>query len=48
MCEHLVDWANEQGGADNICVALAPVPRGGGSGSDESETKPETKPEEDV
>lgn len=25
-CEHLVDWANEQGGADNICVTLAPVP----------------------
>jgi serine/threonine protein phosphatase PrpC len=40
MCEHLVDWANEQGGADNICVALAPVPTGGGPISDESETKP--------
>ena len=25
-CEQLVDWANEQGGADNITVTLAPVP----------------------
>ena len=33
MCEHLVDWANEQGGADNICVALAPAPSGGGPAS---------------
>ena len=29
-CAHLVDWANEQGGADNICVALAPAPGGSG------------------
>jgi serine/threonine protein phosphatase PrpC len=40
-CEHLVDWANEQGGADNICAALAPVPRGGGPTPDESEQQPE-------
>ena len=30
VCERLVDWANEQGGADNICVTLAPVPGAGG------------------
>jgi serine/threonine protein phosphatase PrpC len=39
MCGHLVDWANGQGGADNLCVALAPVPTGGGPSPDESETK---------
>jgi serine/threonine protein phosphatase PrpC len=38
-CEHLVDWANGRGGADNICVALAPVPTGGGLTTDESEMK---------
>jgi serine/threonine protein phosphatase PrpC len=30
VCEQLVSWANEQGGVDNITVALAAVPRGGG------------------
>jgi len=41
-CEHLVDWANEQGGADNISVALAPGP---GGQTDISQT---TESEEDV
>jgi serine/threonine protein phosphatase PrpC len=27
LCERLVSWAVDQGGADNICVALAPLPR---------------------
>jgi PPM family protein phosphatase len=27
QCERLVSWANDQGGNDNITVALAPVPR---------------------
>ena len=26
QCERLVSWANDQGGSDNITVALAPVP----------------------
>jgi serine/threonine protein phosphatase PrpC len=26
LCEQLVTWANDQGGADNICVALTPLP----------------------
>ena len=52
-CEHLVDWANEQGGADNICVALAPAPAAAGpppaSPTDEAPggrvtTGPETAP----
>jgi len=43
-CAHLVDWANEQGGADNICVALAPVP--GGSG--QIPGSPTTESEEDA
>lgn len=31
-CEQLVRWALEQGGHDNITVALAPVPPSGGEG----------------
>ena len=56
--EQLVDWANEQGGADNITVALAPVPTddadGGSAPSEPGEaTQPSdpprpTHPEEDV
>jgi hypothetical protein len=30
QCERLVGWANDQGGNDNITVALAPVPRPAG------------------
>ncbi len=26
LCEQLVTWANNQGGADNICVAMTPLP----------------------
>jgi serine/threonine protein phosphatase PrpC len=47
VCEHLVDWANEQGGADNICVTLAPVPDVGDGSTSEVTTQP-TESEEDV
>jgi serine/threonine protein phosphatase PrpC len=50
VCERLVDWAVDQGGADNICVALAPVPA-----PDGTTARPEGRagadpidPEEDV
>ena len=26
LCEQLVTWANNQGGADNICIAMTPLP----------------------
>ena len=36
VCERLVAWAIEQGGADNICVALAAVPAAAAEGEDAS------------
>jgi serine/threonine protein phosphatase PrpC len=33
QCERLVSWANDQGGNDNITVALAPVRPAAGDGA---------------
>jgi serine/threonine protein phosphatase PrpC len=35
QCERLVSWANDQGGTDNITVALAPLPAAAGDGADD-------------
>lgn len=32
LCERLVSWAIDQGGVDNICVALTPLPAQSGGG----------------
>jgi serine/threonine protein phosphatase PrpC len=31
VCQRLVSWAVDQGGSDNICVALTPLPAAGGN-----------------
>jgi serine/threonine protein phosphatase PrpC len=36
-CEELVSWAIDQGGSDNICVAIAPVPPGEAQSKQEDE-----------
>jgi serine/threonine protein phosphatase PrpC len=40
LCERLVSWAVDQGGVDNICVALAPLPAA--SATEREATGPET------
>ncbi|HKY66933.1 MAG TPA: hypothetical protein VJM49_11205, partial [Acidimicrobiales bacterium] len=52
VCERLVTWAIDQGGADNICVALAPVPGADGAPvvplDAGAATDTPTEPEEDT
>jgi serine/threonine protein phosphatase PrpC len=49
LCERLVSWAVDQGGVDNICVALAPLPAASATApqaTDPETTDPEaTEPE---
>jgi serine/threonine protein phosphatase PrpC len=52
-CERWVSWAIDQGGADNICVALAPVPAADGESVAPSRpaggpSDPSNEPEEDA
>jgi serine/threonine protein phosphatase PrpC len=37
LCERLVSWAIDQGGADNICVAMTPLPTGSTDVADPTE-----------
>jgi serine/threonine protein phosphatase PrpC len=46
-CERLVSWAIDQGGMDNICVALAPVPAAAPDGPERDDARDESRDEED-